>query len=95
MVPAGYRKREDGRLEPDPRTAPIVAEAFRRRANREPLSAAGRFLEGQGVRTGADNLVWIYSTVKRMIARRVYLGEVHAGPWVNPAAHEPLVDAAR
>jgi DNA invertase Pin-like site-specific DNA recombinase len=91
--PVGYRRREDGRLEIDPATAPYIGEAFRMRANRSPVPAISAYLEANGVLTGRGFEHWCYSTTHRMFSKRTYLGEVSSGDFVNRNAHEPLIDA--
>lgn len=89
-VPAGYRRRDDGRLEPDPRDADHVREVFLRRAAGASWAELAAFLNARGVTThlGGD---WTGDVITRMIRRRVYLGEARQGLHVNPGAHEPLV----
>jgi DNA invertase Pin-like site-specific DNA recombinase len=47
-TPFGYRQRDDGRLEPDPVTSPIVTELFRRRAGGESLYQLVKWLHSTG-----------------------------------------------
>lgn len=89
----GYRKTRSGRLRPDPKTGPLVAEIFRRRAAGETLNDLCRVLEQQNVRTGKGNLGWSSSALGHMLKSRAYLGEVRSGPYVNTAAHPPLIDS--
>jgi DNA invertase Pin-like site-specific DNA recombinase len=90
----GYRQRKDRRLEPDPRVAPIILEAFERRAAGEGPTDIGRFLQANRVRTSQGSNVWSKQAVAGMIASRTYLGELRSGRHVNVAAHEPIVDLA-
>jgi Recombinase/Recombinase zinc beta ribbon domain/Resolvase, N terminal domain len=93
----GYRQRPDRRLERDPATAPVVRELFERRAAGEGPTALGRFLESHGVKTSQGSAGWSKAAVQSVIASRVYLGELSYGKdrrYVNPAAHEPIVDLA-
>lgn len=95
IVATGYRRRDDGRLEPDPVWGPVVREAFERRAAGEPLADLARFMTAAGVPTkhaGAGR--WTGSTVGKLLKGRVYLGEARSGQFVNRGAHEPLVTAA-
>jgi DNA invertase Pin-like site-specific DNA recombinase len=93
-VPVGYRRSRSGRLQVEPTLAPVIAEVFTRRATGVSLMDLARFLEGQGVLTSCGYPGWRDGTVQRLIRRREYLGEVHAGANVNPTAHPALVDAA-
>jgi site-specific DNA recombinase len=89
-VPAvGYQRREDGRLEPDPVAAPIVAEVFRRRAAGHSWEALCDYLDTALPRDNGGG--WTRQTISSMIPRRVYLGEAHQGSAVNTEAHEPIV----
>jgi DNA invertase Pin-like site-specific DNA recombinase len=92
-TPIGYRKRRSGRLQPDPVTAPVLAEVFRRRAAGESISRLARYLEQEGVRTSRGNPGWCYSTLKQVLRNRVYVGEVRSGRFVCEDAHPALVDA--
>lgn len=90
-VPLGYRRRDDGILEPDPVTGPIAREMFARRAGGEGVSDLARWLDSLGIRTargGEPGRRW----VNDMIKRRVYLGEAYAGELRNTDAHEALID---
>lgn len=83
-VPPGYRRRQDGRLEPDPELAPVVAEAFRMRAAGRPIREIRAYLADHGVRRS-------FHGVTSMLRSRIYLGEIHFGKLVNLQAHEPIV----
>lgn len=78
-VPIGYRKNAERRLEPDPRWAPRVVQAFERRAAGAPWSAVAPILE-RGL-----------SGIAKIIANRVYLGEINYAGIRNPSAHPALV----
>jgi site-specific DNA recombinase len=90
-TPTGYRKRDDGRLEPDPVAVGVIRELFQRRARGEGWTALARFLDDSGVRGPYSNATWTPSAVGKMISNRVYLGEARSGEHVNADAHEPLV----
>jgi site-specific DNA recombinase len=94
----GYRPRSkrDRRLKPDPRVAPIVREAFERRAAGEGPAALCRFLDSKKVRTSQGGR-WTKPAVYTLLSSRAYLGELSYGldrRYVNPTAHEPIVDLA-
>jgi DNA invertase Pin-like site-specific DNA recombinase len=93
-APLGYRRARSGRLRPDPMTAAMVAEVFRRRADGETGAALARWLEAQGARTLRGNVGWTSQTLARLLHNRVYLGEIRYGSHVNEHAHPALVDAA-
>lgn len=84
-TPYGYRRREDGTLEPDGEQAAHVAEAYRIAAAQDVSAACAYLVENAPERT------WTTSTVRRMLASRTYLGESRNGPAVNVEAHDALV----
>lgn len=93
----GYRARADRRLEPDPHVAALVRQVFERRAAGEGPAVLGRFLEANGVTTSQGSATWSKQAVYGLLSNRVYLGELSYGDpprYVNPAAHEPIVDLA-
>jgi DNA invertase Pin-like site-specific DNA recombinase len=93
-TPYGYRRQSNGNgeaakglpLVPDENTAPIVRETFRLAAE-QGLRAASTYLK-----EAAPDRASEANHIARMLARRVYLGEVVHGDRVHPDAHEPLVD---
>jgi DNA invertase Pin-like site-specific DNA recombinase len=93
-TPTGYRKREDGRLEPDPKAVTVIRELFARRARGEGWTTLARFLDQSGVRGSYGNKTWTPSAVAKMIANPVYLGQARSGIHVNDSAHDPLVTRA-
>jgi site-specific DNA recombinase len=85
-VPAGYMKTDGGRYEPDPATAPVVADAFR-------LRAAGGTVDDVWQHLQTSQVQITYSGAYALLHSRVYLGEIHFGKFEpNLAAHEPLID---
>jgi site-specific DNA recombinase len=94
-VPFGYRRCQDGRLEPDPRTAPLVPDLFRRRVGGESWARLAGSLNEQDVPTPWGGGGWSIGTVRTVIRNRVYLGEARAGSTIaNTSAHEALIDLA-
>jgi DNA invertase Pin-like site-specific DNA recombinase len=89
--PFGYRRDQNGRLKPDRRTAPVLADLFRQRAAGASICLLARSLEARGFRTVRGNRGWSESSLRHILANRVYLGEVRAGSVVKTNAHEPLV----
>jgi site-specific DNA recombinase len=83
-VPPGYRRDERGVLTPD-ETAPIIAEAFRRRADGATVKEVRAFLAEHAVHRS-------YHGVLALLSSRVVLGEIHFGKLVNLEAHESIVD---
>jgi site-specific DNA recombinase len=89
-VPPGYRRRDDdtdkaGPLEPNPVTAPVVAEAFRLRAEGATIMEVRAFLAERGIRRS-------FHGVQALLSNRIYIGELHFGETVNPTSHVPIVD---
>jgi DNA invertase Pin-like site-specific DNA recombinase len=95
--PVGYRRGDDRRLEPDPDTAHAVRAVFEARVGGAGPTELAELLEQAGVRTSQGSRAWSKQAVYGLLRNRVYLGEVAYGRdrrFVNPAAHEPIVDVA-
>jgi site-specific DNA recombinase len=84
-VPLGYHRRENGTLEPDPKTVPLVKCVFDMRASGESISHIRNVLKSHGVERS-------HRGVQVMLASRIYLGEIHFGKLVNLHAHEAIID---
>lgn len=94
-TPLGYRRREDRILEPDPATAPIVRDMFRRRAAGESWRViAAAVSEQLGHPIQPQSIARMVRGTNGKGGNRVYLGEARNGEYVNPDAHEPIVDRA-
>lgn len=78
-IPPGYVKGKERKLVPSPDRARLI-RAFEARAAGESWKNVGAILN-----VGP-------SSARKIIANRVYLGEITVGGWHNPTAHEPLVD---
>jgi site-specific DNA recombinase len=89
QVPFGYVRGEDKRLVPDPETAPLVREAFLRRARRDSWRAIADWLNGE--RPREDGRSWSPRFVATMIQRRTYLGLAHHGKHELADAHPAVV----
>lgn len=86
-VPPGYRKDADGRLEPHPAEAGVVAEAFRRRSAGSTVMEVREYLREQGIKRS-------YHGTQALLASRIVLGELRFGEdMVNTASHPAIVDA--
>jgi DNA invertase Pin-like site-specific DNA recombinase len=102
-TPFGYQRTpkgqpDAGKLFPDPDTGPVVTELFDTVAKGH--GGWGEITRWMQARHPRDR-GWQAHRVKAMLARRVYLGEVHyrsrvegVDDLVNPDAHEPLTDLA-
>ncbi len=86
-VSIGYIRKDDGTLEPDPKTAPIAKRAFEMRAEGASMTQIRTMLKSHGIDRS-------HRGVQVMLASRVYLGEIHFGKLVNLHAHEPIIDRA-
>jgi site-specific DNA recombinase len=85
-VTPGYRRRDDGRYEPDPRTANVVERAFKMRAEGATVDAIRAFLASNGIERS-------FHGVDKLLSSRVVLGEIHFGKYKpNLSAHTPIVD---
>jgi len=85
--PYGYRRafEDRGRLEPEPGTAEVVAELFRRAAAGEGPTALARWLDRVGAptpgnwRRGLSGGTWSAGSVGRLLANPVYTGTLIQG----------------
>ncbi|MGH3029636.1 MAG: recombinase family protein [Gaiellaceae bacterium] len=93
-TPTGYRRRADGRLEPDPRAAPVVARLFREKAAGASLKELARLLMEASVVGPYGNPNWTSGAVAKLLANPVYTGEARAGKYRNPEAHPAIVAPA-
>jgi DNA invertase Pin-like site-specific DNA recombinase len=93
-VPPGYKRvqtlSEKGKLvtvglEPDPKEAPVVAGAFRLRADGATIMEVRDYLRANGVDRS-------YHGTQALLASRIVLGELRFGDLVNEHAHEAIVD---
>jgi site-specific DNA recombinase len=92
--PTGYTRDEDGRLLRNDPAAPLVAEAFRKRATGASWAELARFLEENEVYSPTGNKHWSKAGVFALIKNPVYLGQARSGKVVKENAHEPLVTRA-
>ncbi len=82
QVPLGYDKDPQTRKLVPSTDATLVRDLFLRRA-------AGDSTTGLAARANMSR-----SGIRKLLANRVYLGEIRDGEHVNPSAHEPIVSAA-
>jgi DNA invertase Pin-like site-specific DNA recombinase len=85
-APTGYRKADDGTLDPD-ELAPVVRSLFEMRASG---SSWGALLSYIAAETGRE---WTQAGIAGIVRNPVYRGDLVYGDLVNEGAHEALVDA--
>jgi site-specific DNA recombinase len=86
-VPPGLRQRKDGRLEPHPKQARVVADAFDLRAGGATVMEVRDFLRKKGIERS-------FHGTQAMLTSRMYLGEIRFGEIVNTSSHPAIVDKA-
>jgi site-specific DNA recombinase len=84
-IPPGLRQRKDGRLEPHPKKARVVADAFELRAGGATVMEVRKFLRRHGIERS-------FHGVQALLRSRIVLGELRFGEIVNPNAHLAIVD---
>jgi DNA invertase Pin-like site-specific DNA recombinase len=93
-IPVGLRKDPETRrlvvFEPE---AELVREAFRMREAGNSLESIRDWLKTEGRRINSEKAMRMnIRGVQRLLAQRMYLGELHHGKLVNLHACEPIVD---
>jgi DNA invertase Pin-like site-specific DNA recombinase len=83
-TPPGYRIGEDRRLALNPPKDAAMHEAFEMRARGATLAAISDYLAEHGINRHPP-------AVRKALANRVYLGEIHHGVLQNLKAHDPIV----
>jgi DNA invertase Pin-like site-specific DNA recombinase len=92
--PFGYARAEDGHLVIDPKTAPAVAELFRRRGDGAGITSLMAYMNATGLKTARGAAEFVDSSVAGILSNRAYTGEARCGRHVNATAHTPIVDEA-
>jgi site-specific DNA recombinase len=104
-TPFGYARTQDGLLEPHPKWARVVKQAFKLAA-RDGVDAGLEYLRkaapadpaparpGVHRKRTPDHRTWTAFTVRRLLRNRSYLGETHYGDRLVRDSHPPLVDRA-
>jgi DNA invertase Pin-like site-specific DNA recombinase len=93
--PIGYTRAKQSHepLRRDPKLWKVVRAAFCLRATGAGLHDVMRFLDRKAPGGPSGHGAWAVSTVTRMLANRVYLGEARGGSgYVKPGAHPAIVD---
>lgn len=87
VVPFGYTKNPKTRvLDIDPDKAPTVVSMFERKLDGDTLGDIAHWFSDNG---GSPNTA--RSTIQRMLANRVYIGESYSGEFRNKSAHPAIV----
>jgi site-specific DNA recombinase len=86
-VAVGYIKTADRRLIIDPKTAPIIVEAFAMRDAGKSVRQVHAFLKSRGVERKL-------ASVAKMLTNPLYIGRLEYGKFVNLESHAPIIDAA-
>jgi site-specific DNA recombinase len=86
-VPPGYRRDDDGRLEPHPDQARVVADAFRLRAGGATVMQVREHLREHGIERS-------FHGTQALLTSRIVLGELSFGEMVNTESHPAIVDTA-
>jgi DNA invertase Pin-like site-specific DNA recombinase len=89
-APLGYARDSDGRLVPHPDLSWVPGHVFARRAAGAGWVTISRELDERGVRTPDGRHVSPH-LLRRMVRRRVYVGEARHGEYRTHDAHPPLV----
>jgi DNA invertase Pin-like site-specific DNA recombinase len=84
-VPPGYRRAADGSLEPNPKEARAVAQAFRIRAHGATVMEVREYLRKRGIERS-------FHGTQALLASRIVRGELRFGELVNVESHEAIVD---
>jgi site-specific DNA recombinase len=90
-TPFGYRRDDDGRLAVDELEARWVRYVFERRADGAGWVQLSRDLAKLGVKRRNGRALNPHM-LRRLVERRVYVGEAKHGEHVRPGAHPALVD---
>jgi site-specific DNA recombinase len=102
-TPFGYRRDAQGRLEPHPRWARVLTQAFKLAA-RDGVDSALEHLrkktpadpspsrQGAHRKRTPDHRTWTAFTVRRLLRNRTYLGETRYGDRLVRDSHPALVD---
>jgi DNA invertase Pin-like site-specific DNA recombinase len=92
-TPIGYQRIPKGEprsgcLVPDPTYGPVITELFERGAGDDTGAELATWMTTAAPRESGQP--WQSSEIRRWLANRVYLGEVHYGDLVNTEAHDAL-----
>lgn len=88
-APTGYDRDESGRLVPNEH-ADAVRRCFEAKGNGASWRELSELMNG--VPSPYGSMQWPDRSLSHLLSNRVYLGEARSGEFVNPTAHEALVD---
>jgi DNA invertase Pin-like site-specific DNA recombinase len=95
-TPLGYLRDEDGRMTPNPKTAPVIRKLYERRVAGDSWTVLARMLDQEMPRE--DGQTWRPSTVADMLTTSMNIGRlertVGGERILVEDAHEPLVPRA-
>jgi site-specific DNA recombinase len=86
LIPPGYRRTAEGRLEVHPQEASVIAEAFRLRSEGATVMQVREYLREHGIERS-------FHGTHALLQSRIPLGELHFGDLVNTSSHAAIVDA--
>ena len=89
--PTGYDRDDAGRLVTN-KYAPKVRKVFEARAAGASWSELAAVMEG--VPSPFGSTTWANRSLWHLLRNRAYLGEARSGEFVNPDAHEAIIDEA-
>lgn len=87
----GYRKTRDGRFEPDPETAPILQEVYRRYLNGEGFVRLIKWLNSRGILNTMGH-TWSVNGLISTLSSPFAAGYVTHQGKTFPGVHEPIID---
>lgn len=88
-APTGYHRGESGRLVPN-QHAEKVRRCFQAKADGASWRELSKLMNGVPSPYGSTE--WPDRSLAHLLSNRAYLGEARSGEFVNPDAHEPIVD---
>ena len=92
--PTGYTRGADGRLVVTPTAAPVIADAFRRRAGGASYSEIAALLTRHGVAGPYGSTAWTTGAVRGVLQNPVYTGQARGGNHTHESAHPAIVTPA-
>lgn len=88
----GHPNPPEGSFVPDPETGPLITEIFERSARGDLVGDIAVWLES--IHPKPAKYPWSANCIRRILSRRVYLGEVYHGDLTATGTHPVLTDPA-